>query len=55
MGRGGGAKVCSQHLGHMIKMAALPIYGKTPFKNRLWKNMTDFHETWYVASGTSPS
>ena len=24
----GGTKVCSQHLGHMTKMAAMPIYGK---------------------------
>ena len=28
----GGTKVCSQHLGHMTKMAALPIYGKNPSK-----------------------
>ena len=26
----GGTKVCSWHLGHMTKMAALPIYGKNP-------------------------
>ena len=25
-------KVCSPHLGHMIKMAATPIYGKTPLR-----------------------
>ena len=25
---GRGKKVCSQHLGHMTKMAATPIYGK---------------------------
>ena len=25
-------KVCSQHLGHMTKMAATPIYGKNPSK-----------------------
>ena len=29
---GGGAKVCSRHLGHMTKMAATPIYGKNPSK-----------------------
>ena len=26
----GGMKVCSQHLGHMTKMAAMPMYGKNP-------------------------
>ena len=26
----GGTKVCSWHLGHMTKMAAMPIYGKNP-------------------------
>ena len=26
----GGTKVCSQYLGHMTKMAAIPIYGKNP-------------------------
>ena len=25
-------KVCSQHLGNMTKMAAMPIYGKNPSK-----------------------
>ena len=25
----GGTKVCSRHLGHMTKLAASPIYGKT--------------------------
>ena len=28
----GGTKVCSQHLGHMTKMAATAIYGKNPSK-----------------------
>ena len=28
----GGTKVCSLHLGHMTKMAAMPIYGKNPSK-----------------------
>ena len=26
----GGTKVCLRHLGHMTKMAAMPIYGKNP-------------------------
>ena len=29
---GRGTKVCSRHLGHMTKMAAMPIYGKNPSK-----------------------
>ena len=38
---------------HMTKMAAMPIYGKKPFKNLLLQNwQADFHETWYIASGT---
>ena len=28
----GGTKVCSGHLGHMTKAAAMPIYGKNPSK-----------------------
>ena len=28
----GGTKVCSRHLGHMTKMAVMPIYGKNPLK-----------------------
>ena len=28
----GGTIFCSQHLGHMTKMAATPIYGKNPSK-----------------------
>ena len=48
----GGTIFCSRHLGHMTKMAATPIYGKS-FKNLLLQNRwADFHETWYVASGT---
>ena len=51
--RVGGTKVCLRHLGHMTKMAAMPIYGKNPSKNILLHNrQDDFHETWYVASGT---
>ena len=29
---GRGTKFCSRHLGHMTKMVATPIYGKTPSK-----------------------
>ena len=46
-------KIYRHDAGHMTKMAAMPIYGKKPFKNLLlWNQWTDFHETWYVASGT---
>ena len=51
----GGTKFCSRHLGHMTKMAAMPIYGKKflPFKNLLLQNQrADFHETSYIASRT---
>ena len=48
----GGTKVCINGPGHMTKMAAMPIYGKN-LKNLLLQNrLADFHETWYVASGT---
>ena len=44
----GGTKVYINVPGHMTKMAATPI-----FKNLLLQNRrADFHETWYVASGT---
>ena len=45
-------KICWHDAGHMTKMAATPIYGKKPFKNLLRNRQADFHETWYVASGT---
>ena len=41
----GGTKVCSRHLGHMTKMATMPIYGKTP-PNLLQNGQADFHETY---------
>ena len=38
--------------GHMTKMAAMPIYGKT-LKNLLLQNQKSYDfETWHVASGT---
>ena len=36
----------------MTKMAAMPIYGKTPSKIYFQNWQVDFHETWYVALGT---
>ena len=50
----GGTKVCINGPGHMPKMAAMPIYGKS-LKNNLWNRWTDFNETWYVALETGPS
>ena len=50
----GGTKVYINGPGHMTKMAAtpIPVYGKI-LKNLLLQNpQADFHETWYVASGT---
>ena len=36
--RDGGTKVCSNGPGHMIKMAAMPIYGKNLKKNLFLPN-----------------
>ena len=47
----GGTKIYSNGLGHMTKMAAIPIYGKT-LKNLLFQNQKAYDlEAWYVASG----
>ena len=43
-------KIYWHDVGHMTKMAAMPIYGKNPSK--IFFSGTDFHETWYVASMT---
>ena len=45
----GWTKVCSNGLGHMTKMAAMPIYGKNLL---LWNRKADDLETWYAASST---
>ena len=48
---GWGTKVCSNGPGHMTKMAAMPMYGKS-LKNLLFRNQTaDDLETRYAASG----
>ena len=42
-------KINTNELGHMTKMAAMPIYGKN-LKNLLLQNqLTNDLETWYVA------
>ena len=44
-----GTKVCSNGPGHMTKMAATPIYGKS-FKNLILQNQkADDDGTWYKA------
>ena len=40
-----GTKVCSNGLGHMTKMAAMPIYGKNLKNILLWNQKTDDLET----------
>ena len=48
----GGTKVNINGPGHMIKVAAMPIYGKT-LKNFLLQNQMSYDlETWHVASVT---
>ena len=47
----GGTKVYINGPGHMTKLAAMPIYGKT-FKNLLLQNQKSYDlETWHEASG----
>ena len=47
-----GKKLYINGTGHMTKMAAMPIYGKT-FKNLLLLNWKSYDlETWHVAFGT---
>ena len=51
MGRG--INVFINNPGHMTKVAAMPIYGKNPFKILLLMNQwTDFNKTWHDALGT---
>ena len=45
-------KFYSQYLGHMTKMATIPIYGKNPSNYLLQNRWADIHETWHVALGT---
>ena len=46
------AKIYAKYFGHMAKVAATPINGKTPFKNLLLQNQkAQDLGTWYVALG----
>ena len=48
----GGMEVCTWDLGHMIKMAAMPVYGKKNFEKLLLRSRKgDDLETWYVPLG----
>ena len=52
---GGGNKSLFAGLGHMTKMATMPIYGKKPFKNlHLQNQRANDLVAWYVASGPRP-
>ena len=42
----GGTKVCLNGLGHMTRMAAMPIFGIKPLNQKV-----DDFGTWCVASG----
>ena len=44
-------KVCLNGLGHMTKMGAMPIYGKTLTDLLLWIPKADDLETWYACHG----
>ena len=50
----GGTKDYSIDLGHMTKMATMPIYDKHALKHLLlWNVKADDLETWYAASSTT--
>ena len=42
-------KICTNELGHMTNMAAMPIYGKILKNLHLQNPLTNDLETWYVA------
>ena len=44
-------RVCSNGFGHNTKMAAMPIYGQTPFQNLLHNQKAGGLGIWYVALG----
>ena len=46
-------KVCSNGLGHMTKMAAMPIYSKNLLKSSSLERKADDLQTWYAASSTT--
>ena len=47
-----GTKLWSNDLGHMTKMAVMPIYGKNSKKHLLWSQQVDDLESSYAALGT---
>ena len=48
----GETQIWSNGLVHMIKMAAMPIYGKNSKSHLLWNQKVDDLESWYAAFGT---
>ena len=46
-------KIYKHDAGNMIKMAAMPIYGKNPLKKFPLNQWNDFNEIRYVVAGTS--
>ena len=48
----GGTKVWSNGLGHMTKMATMPIYGKKSKSHLLWNQKVNDLESWYAALET---
>ena len=48
----GGTKVWTNGLGHMTKMAAMPVYGKNSKSHLLWNQKVDDLESWCAALGT---
>ena len=45
------AKICTNCIGHMTKMATIPIYGKTPLNIFSGTKKANGLGTWYVALG----
>ena len=43
------AKIYTNCIGHMTKMATMPIYGKNPLKIYFWNQKANGFGTWYVA------
>ena len=48
-------KFCSNDLGHMTKMATMPIYDKTPLKIIFWNQKLNDIEMWYRRLGPVPN
>ena len=49
----GRTKFCSRHVGHMTKMAAMPIYGKNPSKSSSMAPLDRFQRNFVCSIGNS--